>query len=536
MIGYTEPMATESSEKGLSERRRGVLDATTRKARSVREQIVSSGTPGLTILCHPDSRRVGEQATLTESLSRLEPEFVKPIDGKQRPLSDPYLSRQPLRFRTDSGGIEVAPAGSGTRLEIDGREVSSPHRIDRERLENGVTLLLGDRIVLLLHLQLPSAQRPARHEGLIGESAAMLYVRKDIQRVADLDLPVLLRGESGTGKELVARAIHDHGRRRGRFIPVNVGAIPSELAEAELFGATKGAYTGAEHQRTGFFREANGGTLFLDEIGDTPAAVQPKLLRALESGDVQPLGVSAAHRIEVDVRLISATDVDLEQAIRDDRFRLSLFQRLAGYSIELPPLRARREDIGLLFFHFLQEELKKIGQVWRLELNDPGDESWVPAELVARLTRFSWPGNVRELRNTACQLAVFSRGEDRMLVPDQIARLLDRPETVQQVSESIASSVYRHPDEVGEEELLAALREHRWIKRQAAAALNVSRTSLDSLMKKCKKIRRAADLSGEEIDVALRRCDGDLDAAAAALEVSKRALVLRMRSLGMRRT
>jgi two-component system nitrogen regulation response regulator GlnG len=517
--------------------RRGDPYATTRKARSAREQIAETGAPGFTVLCHPDPARVGEQAMADGPLSRLDPYFAPPSGGSARPLEDPYLSRRPLIFRADSdGGVDVDPAGSGSRLEIDGTEVTGPLHLDRGRIEQGVTLLVADRVALMLHNPVPPGGWRRPSFGLVGESASMLRVREEILRLSGLDYPVLLRGESGTGKELVARALHDSGpRSKGPFVAVNLAAIPSELAEAELFGAAKGAYSGAEHQRSGHFKEADRGTLFLDEIGDTPAAVQVKLLRALEEGQIQPLGTSKAQR--VDVRLISATDVDLGKAIREDRFRQALFQRLAVYPVELPALRERREDVGRLFFHFLRQELGAIREGRGLELLDhriPGDDPWVPAELVVRLARHRWPGNVRELRNVARQLIVASRGLRQMRIAD-LERLLERaPAAVAAKPERPETRPgYRHPDEVDEDELIAALRENGWNKRRAAAALKVSRTSLDSLMKKSGRVRRGADLSREEIEEAQRRHGGDLDTAADELEVSKRALILRMRVLGL---
>ena len=199
---------------------------------------------------------------------------------------------------------------------------------------------------------------------MVGESAALRQVRAHVERIADLPVPVLVRGETGTGKELVARAVHLRSPRRdGPFVSVNLGAIPRDLAAAELFGAVRGAYTGAAQDRPGFFRAARGGTLFLDEVGEAPPEVQAMLLRVLESGEMYPVGGQAP--VATDVRLIAATDADLEERIRDGRFKAPLLHRLAGYEIRLPPLRERREDIGPLFVHFAREELERIGEAGR---------------------------------------------------------------------------------------------------------------------------------------------------------------------------
>ena len=198
-------------------------------------------------------------------------------------------------------------------------------------------LLLAGRIVLVLHPMPPAPAREVEGLGLTGDSAAMAQVRADVRRVADLEVAVLLRGETGTGKELVARAIHRRSPRRSRpYLAVNMGAIPPALAAAELFGAARGAFTGADQRRTGYFSQAHGGTLFLDEIGETPPEVQVLLLRALETGEIQPVGAEAPRR--VDVRVLAATDADLEAAIAAGRFRAPLLHRLNGYEIRLPAL------------------------------------------------------------------------------------------------------------------------------------------------------------------------------------------------------
>src|SRR6185436_13729067 len=180
-----------------------------------------------------------------------------------------------------------------------------------------------------------------------------------------------LRGETGTGKELLARAIHQASSRRAApYFALNMAAIPASLAAAELFGAAKGAFTGADRRRVGYFGRAQGGTLFLDEIGELPADLQPLLLRVLENGEIQPVG--GEETLRVDVRILAATDANLESAIEEGRFRAPLFHRLSGYELRLPSLRERRDDIGRLFIHFLRQELAALGEADRLA--DPGPE------------------------------------------------------------------------------------------------------------------------------------------------------------------
>jgi DNA-binding NtrC family response regulator len=226
----------------------------------------------------------------------------------------------------------------------------------------------------------------------------MLAVYKQIAHAADAAVPVLVVGESGTGKELVARAIHAYGRRAGRpFVPVNCGAIAESLLESELFGHARGSFTGAVADTKGIFEQANGGTVFLDEIGETSPALQVKLLRTLEEGEIRPVG--ASRTTKVDVRVVAATNADLEQAVAEQKFRQDLFYRLSVIVIRMPPLRERPGDIPLLAAQFLVNACGRSGR----------QVEFTPAALEA-LASYAWPGNVRELENTVERLVLFSRG------------------------------------------------------------------------------------------------------------------------------
>ena len=232
-------------------------------------------------------------------------------------------------------------------------------------------------------------------ETLVGSSEAMRRVQKTIGLAADSDATVLVLGETGTGKEMVARALHDYGRRKARpFIAVNCAAIPADLLESELFGHVKGAFTGAASDRTGAFREANGGTLLLDEIGDMPPAMQAKILRVLQDKVVTPVGGRPAA---VDVRVIAATHRDLTEWIAEGRFRDDLYYRLNIVRITMPPLRERLADIVPLAEHFLRA----------VSAREPKQ---LTAPAAARLLSHSWPGNVRELKNVIERANVFVRG------------------------------------------------------------------------------------------------------------------------------
>ena len=236
------------------------------------------------------------------------------------------------------------------------------------------------------------------HVQLTGTSGVMIELKQEIERIARSDAKVLITGESGVGKELVARAIHAHGRRAGRpFVPINCGALTESVLESELFGHTRGSFTGAIADTKGIFEQATGGTVFLDEIGETSAALQVKLLRVLQEGEVRPVGGS--RLVKVDVRVVAATNVDLEREVAAQRFRQDLFYRLSVIVIRVPALRDRREDIPLLIQTFLQNACARAGK--RIELSPSA---------ISALTAYRWPGNVRELENTIERLVVFSRG------------------------------------------------------------------------------------------------------------------------------
>ncbi|QIK38993.1 nitrogen regulation protein NR(I) [Caldichromatium japonicum] len=235
---------------------------------------------------------------------------------------------------------------------------------------------------------------------LVGEAPAMQEVFRAIGRLARSHVTVLINGESGTGKELVARALHRHSPRRDHpFIALNMAAIPRDLLESELFGHERGAFTGAQSKREGRFEQADGGTLFLDEIGDMPPELQTRLLRVLATGEFYRVGGLAPVR--VDVRIIAATHQDLEQLVRQGRFREDLFHRLNVIRIRLPPLRERREDIPLLMRHFLAQAAREL---------DCEPKTLSP-EAIKHLKHFDWPGNVRQLENTARWLTVMAAGK-----------------------------------------------------------------------------------------------------------------------------
>jgi transcriptional regulator with PAS, ATPase and Fis domain len=289
----------------------------------------------------------------------------------------------------------------------------------------------------------------------------MVQVLDLVGRVAPTDATVLIRGESGTGKEVIAKAIHHaSARARAAFVAVNCGALPEPLLESELFGHIKGAFTGANLNKKGLFEEAHGGTLFLDEVGEMTPGLQVKLLRALQSGEVRPVG--ATQVITVDTRVVAATNRDLEPMIRQGAFREDLFYRLNVIPIVLPPLRERREDIPLLAEHFLSRFAERQGRVLRLH-----------ATAVERLLRYAWPGNVRELENAMERASILARGEAIEagdLPPHVGAGLALGPAPGLAAEQTLAETERAH--------IIQMLERHGWNHSRAAEALGIGRTTL----------------------------------------------------------
>ena len=306
----------------------------------------------------------------------------------------------------------------------------------------------------------------SRYE-IVGRSYGIRLVIDKIDRVAKTPARVLITGENGTGKELVARAIHAQSTRAdGPFVEVNCAAIPSELIESELFGHMKGSFTGAVADRAGKFEQAHGGTLFLDEVGDMSLAAQAKVLRVLQDGVVTRIG--GAKTIEVDVRVLAATNKNLEAEIAEQRFREDLFYRLNVVPIHVPPLRERREDIPLLVAHFLNVLTKREGVAPRT----------VAPDAVERLAKLDWPGNVRELRNTIERLLILAAGP--RVTADDVGRLGGRHDTDQTGLGSLLDcktfEEFKHAAERAF--LLAKLREYDWNVSETARGLDMPRSNL----------------------------------------------------------
>ncbi len=316
----------------------------------------------------------------------------------------------------------------------------------------------------------------SRYE-IVGRSYAIRAVTDKIEKVAATPARVLVTGENGTGKELVARAIHQNSPRAasgGPFVEVNCAAIPSELIESELFGHMKGSFTGAVADRAGKFEQAHGGTLFLDEVGDMSLTAQAKVLRVLQDGVVTRIG--GAKPIQVDVRVLAATNKHLEAEIAEGRFREDLYYRLNVVPIHVPPLRERKEDVPLLVQHFVEVLTRREGMPPRT----------VTQEAAARLQSLDWPGNVRELRNTIERLLILASGPK--IGPEDVDRLVGRREGDQVgLGGLLECRTFEEFKQAAERAfLLAKLREFDWNVSETARALDMPRSNL------YKKIERYA--------------------------------------------
>ena len=302
-------------------------------------------------------------------------------------------------------------------------------------------------------------------DNMIGESSEMRRVFNLLSRVAEADVSVLVLGESGTGKELVARAVHTRSQRKdGPFIAVNCSALPEALLESELFGHTRGAFTDARSPRRGLFQQAHGGTLFLDEIGDLPLSLQPRLLRALQERKVRPVGSDT--EIDIDVRVLAATNQDLESAVSEKLFRGDLYYRLNVVQVRLPPLRARGNDVLLLAQHFLRQTAARL---------DKHVERMSPS-VAERLLAYSWPGNVRELQN-CIERAVALTAYDQLGVDDLPEKIRDyRPSQVLLASDHPSELVTM--DEIERRYILRVLDVVSGNKSLAAQILGFDRRTL----------------------------------------------------------
>jgi len=378
------------------------------------EQAVAMLTNGERFVCvvldlvMPDLDGMGVLARLREAGSNV-PVIVQTAHGG--------IDNVVSAMRAGAVDFVVKPVGA-ERLQV-----SIRNAIDKSALEDEINRIKRGKSGTLTF------------KDIITRSGAMQSVLRTAEKAAASTIPVLIEGESGVGKELIARAIHGSGERRARpFIAVNCGAIPDNLVESILFGHEKGAFTGATERHTGKFIEATGGTLFLDEVGELPPAVQVKLLRAIQEGEVEPVG--ARKPVKVDVRIVSATNRNLIADVKNGRFREDLFYRLHVFPISVPPLRARAEDIPDLVRHFLARFAAEEGKRIRA----------VSAEALALLANHRWPGNVRQLENAVFRAVVLAEG-DTIGVDEfpQVAAQVANPSAVTMVPDAAPRAVVEVP-------------------------------------------------------------------------------------------
>ncbi len=435
-----------------------------------------------------DGWDVRKAATATEALAQVGADDVECVllDYRLPDVDGLAVLRDIRRLRpelpvvmvTGSGSEAVAvdamKAGAADYVVKHGTYVQAVPGIVREALGRRALARLsteaGEGAAVPRELPPLDAETRARfeQEGFVARSPAMLRVLSLIVRAAQSRKAVLIEGESGTGKELCARALHAHGPRAAQpFLAQNCAAVPESLLESELFGHTKGAFTGADRAREGLFEQADGGTLFLDEIGEATPAIQAKLLRVLQERQVRPLGATADRRI--DVRLVSATNRDLRRDIDAGRFRLDLYYRLRVFPIVVPPLRERREDVAPLAEHFLaraaREEEKPIA-------------GFAP-ETLAMMQAYPWPGNVRELENEVARLVLCAEPGETIppeaLLPTIVGEVVASPETeapLQELMRHIETTIVQ-----------ARLRKHGYSRKETARSLGLTRESLWAKMR-----------------------------------------------------
>ncbi len=342
--------------------------------------------------------------------------------------------------------------------------------VNFQELENVLRRIIQTQSLIRENQLLKEAVRQKyKFQNLIGATPGMQKVFQLIEKVSKNRSTVLIEGESGTGKELIARAIHFNGPWAEKpFLPVDCSAIPANLVESELFGHEKGSFTGAQYSKKGLFRLAEGGTVFLDEIGELPPDVQPKLLRALQEREVKPVGGS--NYISIDVRIIAATNQNLERAILEGRFREDLFYRLNVVQITVPPLRERRDDIPLLIQHFIEKYQKK---------QEKSEIRRISTEALRVLMLYHWPGNVRELENVIERTFALGAGEAIQIsdLPDYL---------LQQVPKEVPSTggALRSLLEIEKEAIDRTLRAVNGDKNRAAEILKIDRTTLYRKMKR----------------------------------------------------
>lgn len=432
------------------------------------EATTGSTVPGLTLLYSQGLVRAGEQVALARRaavlLGRDEPLFPG------GPLADPRMSGRHAALAATDGRWTLVDRGSKNGTFVNGRRVVEHALVDGDLLRLGSTFLVFAPIANAPRGAPPHA---VRGDGLVGVGAAMATVRESAALVAATGQTVLLLGESGSGKEVLAAELHRQSGRRGPFLAVNCASLRGELLESELFGHVRGAFTGAQRAHDGLFLRAGGGTVFLDEVGEMEEAAQARLLRVLEARAIRPVGASA--EVPIDTRVIAATNRDVAELVRDKRLRADLYARLARWTITLPPLRERREDLGVL----VRAILARRSEAGPLD---------VSPDLMAALAEHPWPLNVRGLVNVLEAALIAQPGATRLdLVPHVAAALAAQAElapTETAIDLASSGSTPSAPVPRGPEDIVPALERHRGNVAAAARELGLTRQSLYRLIER----------------------------------------------------
>ncbi|HEX2731336.1 MAG TPA: sigma-54 dependent transcriptional regulator [Polyangiaceae bacterium] len=395
-----------------------------------------------------------------------------------------HINNAEAWFAADDDQIDHEPTGVFAKSSVAEGEL-----MDELRALNGDAGVFGavsDEGIEQVEVSIPRrppTERPRSMDQVIGRSPGLVDLYRTIDRVAATTCTVLVTGESGTGKELVARAVHDASdRSKAPFIAVNCGAIPEALLESELFGHARGAFTGAHANKLGRIAQATGGTLFLDEIGEMPLALQVKLLRVLQSRDYSPIGDTRV--LKADVRIVAATNVDLEEAVRDGRFREDLYYRLNVIHVAVPALRERSGDVPALVHHFLEESCERLGRPQIQEIS--------PAAMRI-LCDYAWPGNVRELANCVERAVLLCRGDtiEPNDLPPRVCGLANEARGAQATLPDAGLDLRRAVESYENQLIRQALDRCQWNKKRAANLLGLNRTTLVEMLKR-KRIQQVA--------------------------------------------
>lgn len=438
-----------------------VIDDDRASCNLLRELFTSQGWSTVTAQTPDDALKLGTSEKFDLVVSDINLEAEK--SGLD--LLKSFRDQCPVILITGFGTLDTTVAAS---REGAWDLISKPFKVQevtsvvRRALERADTAKADEKLVAI------SLSEQYRQTGLIGRSPAMIELYKDIALVASSRSTVLIIGESGTGKELVARAVHQHSPRATMpFVPVNCGALTETLLEAELFGHVKGSFTGAVSDRKGLWEEAEGGTLFLDEIGETSAAMQVKLLRALQEREIRRVG--SAKNLKVDARVIAATNRDLEKEVAAHHFREDLFYRLSVVTLRVPALRERRSDIPLLAERFLLNAVENAGR----------GQMRFREETVKMLTAYDWPGNVRELESSVEYAALHARGAE--IAPEDLPPKLQSKDLQSRAAHSTLAALYDDLpslDELERRYLLHVLEVMNGSRTRAAEVLGIDRRTL----------------------------------------------------------